>query len=79
MSGSDVDPNSLYWNTSFAGNYTDGGTGGTNTFRQDTNWAPYSPAISITTAAAVPLPASAWAGLALLGLLAGKRVATRLA
>lgn len=38
--GSDDNTNNVFWNTSYAGFYTDGGAGGTNTFRQDVNWAP---------------------------------------
>lgn len=75
--GTDVDPDKVYWNTSYAGFYSDGGAGGVNTFRVDTGWTGYTPAIQINTSA-VPLPASAWAGLGLLGLLAaGKRVTAR--
>ncbi len=33
--GSDVIPGALYWNTQTAGNYCDGGTGGTGTLRAD--------------------------------------------
>lgn len=47
----DIDPNSVFWNTMTASNYTDGGTGGTGTFRQDTNWSPYRPAVTLTASA----------------------------
>jgi hypothetical protein len=40
--GSQPFPDTAYWNTATAGNYTDGGKGGTGTFRQDTAWTPYS-------------------------------------
>ncbi|MBZ5696894.1 MAG: hypothetical protein LAN36_16225 [Acidobacteriia bacterium] len=43
--GSDLIAGSVYWNTSHAGFYTDGGAGGVGTFRQDTQWEPYDPAI----------------------------------
>jgi hypothetical protein len=43
--GSDPLPGTAYWNTSVAGFYADGGAGGVGTFRQDTNWTPYSGAI----------------------------------
>ena len=45
--GTDVEPDALFWNTSTAAWYTDGGAGGVGTFRRDTNWA-YSPAIQFT-------------------------------
>lgn len=51
--GTDVNPDNAFWNTSFAGFYTDGGTGGVGTLRQDTGWAPDSIALSIS---AVPEP-----------------------
>jgi hypothetical protein len=38
--GNDVSSDQVFWNTSFAGFYTDGGAGGTGTFRRDTNWTP---------------------------------------
>jgi hypothetical protein len=47
--GTDVDSDALFWNTETAGNYSDGGTGGVGTFRQDTNWSPYVPAVQFTT------------------------------
>lgn len=39
--GSDDNADNVFWNTSFAGFYTDGGAAGVGTFRQDTNWTPY--------------------------------------
>ena len=47
----DIDPNSVFWNTMTAGNYSDGGAGGTGTFRQDSNWSPYRPAVTLTASA----------------------------
>ena len=38
--GTDKDTDAVFWNTSHAPNYTDGGLGGTGTFREDTNWTP---------------------------------------
>jgi hypothetical protein len=38
--GSDADTDAVFWNTSHAPFYTDGGAGGVGTFRQDTNWSP---------------------------------------
>jgi hypothetical protein len=43
--GSDLVSGSIYWNTLTAANYSDDGAGGTGTFRSDTGWAPYDPAI----------------------------------
>jgi hypothetical protein len=60
--GIDVNPDSLFWNTSFAGFYTDGGAGGVGVFREDTNWTPYTPAIQFQ--AVIPEPGT----LALFGL-----------
>lgn len=55
--GVDVDSDAVFWNTSNAGWYTDGGAAGVGIFRQDTNWSPYTPAISFS-AAPVPEPSS---------------------
>ncbi|HEY5549616.1 MAG TPA: right-handed parallel beta-helix repeat-containing protein, partial [Candidatus Saccharimonadales bacterium] len=38
--GTDSNSNGVFWNTSFAAFYADGGAGGVGTFREDTNWAP---------------------------------------
>jgi hypothetical protein len=38
--GADANTDNVFWNTSFAGFYTDGGDGGVGTFRTDTNWTP---------------------------------------
>jgi len=46
--GIDVESDAVFWNTKTAGWYADGGTGGVGTFRRDTNWAPYVPAVSLT-------------------------------
>jgi hypothetical protein len=43
--GTDVEPDAVFWNTITAGWYSDGGLGGTGTFRRDTGWTPYTPAI----------------------------------
>lgn len=43
--GSDVEPDVVFVNYSFAGFYTDGGTGGVGTFRRDTGWLGYAPAV----------------------------------
>ena len=39
-------PDTAYWNTTNAANYADGGAGGVGVFRRDTNWTPYSGAVS---------------------------------
>lgn len=56
--GSLVNPNVAYWNTSYAGFYTDGGTGGVGTFRQDTGWTPYAGQVEINAVTSVPEPGS---------------------
>lgn len=47
--GTDVNPDSVFWNTSYAGFYTDGGTAGVGIFRQDTGWSGYALSIKIDT------------------------------
>jgi hypothetical protein len=55
--GTDISPNSAYWNTSTAGYYGDGGAGGTDTFRLDANnWQGYDPAVTFFSSSAVPEP-----------------------
>ena len=49
--GANPFPDTAYWNTETPGDYSDGGAGGVGTFRRDTNWTPYSGAISFATAA----------------------------
>src|SRR5262249_11263711 len=44
--GSNPFPDTGYWNTQTAANYADGGAGGVGVFRRDTNWTPFSGAIS---------------------------------
>jgi hypothetical protein len=43
--GTDVSSDVVFWNTSYAGFYTDGGAGGVGTFRADTGWSGYVPAV----------------------------------
>jgi hypothetical protein len=47
--GSNPLPDTAYWNTQTASNYGDNGAGGVGTFRQDTNWTPYSGAVAFAT------------------------------
>jgi hypothetical protein len=47
--GTDVNTDAVFWNTSYAPNYADGGAGGVGTFRLDTDWAPYTPAVQFRT------------------------------
>jgi hypothetical protein len=49
--GTDVESDAVFWNTSTASNYADGGYAGVGTFRGDTNWTPYTPAVSLTASA----------------------------
>lgn len=39
--GTDDNPDNVFWNTSTAAWYTDGGAAGVGIFREDTNWIPY--------------------------------------
>jgi hypothetical protein len=52
--GNDDSADNTFWNTSFAGFYTDGGAAGVGTFRQDTNWAPNG-TVAIKITASAPL------------------------
>ncbi len=57
--GSNPLPDTAYWETSTAGWYSDDGAGGVGTFRQDTEWAPYSGAIEFDVAGSpTPEPSS---------------------
>jgi hypothetical protein len=47
--GADVDPDVVFWNTSHGPFYTDGGASGIGTFRQDTGWTGFQPAVQFTT------------------------------
>ncbi len=65
--GSNLNPDQIVWNTSYAGFYTDGGLGGVGTLRTDTGWTGYTPAFTVT--AATPEPGTlAVAGAALAAL-----------
>ncbi len=52
--GTDLDPDAIFWNTSYAGFYSDAGAGGVGTFRRDTGWTGYVPAIRFDVEAAPP-------------------------
>jgi hypothetical protein len=55
--GTDDNANNVFWNTSQAGFYADGGTGGFGIFRQDTNWSPNGTvAIEITATPTLVAP-----------------------
>jgi len=47
--GTDVDRAAVYVNYQHGSSYTDGGAAGVGTFRLDTGWAPYTPAVQFTT------------------------------
>lgn len=47
--GTDVEPDAVFWNTVHATWYSDGGIGGSGTFRRDLGWTGYSPAVRINT------------------------------
>lgn len=49
--GTQTFPGSVYWNTNYAPFYSDGGAGGTGTFRLDTGWEGYVPAVQFSKAA----------------------------
>lgn len=54
--GTDANTDAVIWDTSYAPSYADAGAGGTDTFRLDTNWTPYTPAVQF--AASYELPTS---------------------
>jgi hypothetical protein len=46
--GTDVEPDATFWNTKFGPFYSDGGAGGVGTFRRDTGWIDFAPAVEFT-------------------------------
>lgn len=65
--GTDVDPDVVYWNTVHGSWYSDGGAGGSGTFRADTGWSGYPVGATFTTfaipATAVECKNGAWQNL----------------
>jgi hypothetical protein len=55
--GQDVDADVVYWNTTMAPWYSDGGAGGAGTFRADTGWTGLLVGVKFTTSA-VPVTSS---------------------
>jgi len=55
--GTDDDTDRVFWNTTVAGNYADGGTGGVAIFREDTNWTPFGTTPFKVTAGLAPTAA----------------------
>jgi hypothetical protein len=49
--GTDMEPDAVFWNTKTAAWYSDGGAGGTGTFRRDTGWTGYVPAVRFSVTA----------------------------
>lgn len=67
--GTDAEPGTLFWDTSVAAFYCDGGAGGVGTFRRDANcWDPYVPVVDFV-AEAVQVPALGGKFLVGLGVL----------
>lgn len=55
LAGADDNSDNVFWNTSYAGFYADGGAAGVGVFRQDTNWTPNGTvALQITANLATP-------------------------
>jgi parallel beta-helix repeat protein len=54
--GTDDNTDNVFWNTSFAGFYTDHGAAGVGVFRQDTNWTPNGTVAIQITASATCMP-----------------------
>jgi hypothetical protein len=75
--GSNPFPDTAYWNTATASNYADGGAAGVGIFRRDTNWTPFSGAVSFD-AAATDVPTLSQLGLLLLAATLALLAVTRL-
>jgi hypothetical protein len=65
--GANVDPDEMFWDTSHALFYTDGGAGGVGILRPDTGWGDFSLAVEINANGAVPEATSflVWSVLAM--------------
>jgi hypothetical protein len=48
--GTDVNTDAAIWDTGYGPFYADGGAGGVDTFRFDTNWSPYTPTVQFAVA-----------------------------
>ncbi len=60
--GTDPNLDDVFWNTSTASNYNDGGASGVGTFREDTNWTPNQFLVEFdTTGVNAALPETPWA------------------
>lgn len=51
VTGTDAQPDAVFWNTATANSYTDGGAGGVSIFRRDTGWSPWTPSVKFTASA----------------------------
>lgn len=67
--GSNPFPDTAYWNTQTASNYADNGAGGVGIFRRDTNWTPFSGAVTFGASTITEVPALGPAGLVVLAAL----------
>jgi hypothetical protein len=54
--GTNPFPDTAYWNTQTAANYADNGAGGVGIFRRDTNWTPFSGAVTFEAQALAEVP-----------------------
>lgn len=75
--GTNPFPDTAYWNTATPGNYADGGAAGVGVFRRDTNWTPFSGAVSFDAAAA-DIPTLSQLGLVLLAAVLAAAAVGRL-
>lgn len=48
LTGLNVEPDAVFWNTTNSGFYTDGGASGVGILRRDTNWSPYTLVTKLT-------------------------------
>ncbi|HEX4962500.1 MAG TPA: hypothetical protein VF173_16820 [Thermoanaerobaculia bacterium] len=76
--GSNPFPDTAYWNTQTPSNYADGGAGGVGIFRRDTNWTPFSGAVSFETQSLAEVPTLSPLALLALALVLGLIAVLRL-